>query len=590
MNDNNIKGVGLLAFISENDNSSFVIPSYQRKYVWDFKSQVVDFLNDIVDFTKTLHRERNDAFYFMGTIVIKKDSNLKSRCIVVDGQQRITTLVLIVTCLWKFIEHHTKNEIKKCIQNDMGYDFHKIANQIESNYKSIKQINIEFKDFNDQYGEIKENKFFEKINTHKKFNYLNVYSGLKKYFIETFIHNKNQINTNKIMDFYLSLKKISVALININPLDDEHLIFESINSKGHSLKSSDLIKNFISSKLNEDSFRKIEKIMHKNIGDNSNDLDDFYCQILAIETGVLFKKNGKELYKAFRKYYTDFNNDNANHIIKSSIIWKYIHEYAESNNRKIKFYPLLFANLLNYYSIIHVSIDQNSNIDIENLFIKKINNKNVEFVLMFLSKLVVSRTLVSFGRVEGNRTYASMAYKLNARSDILPSLDYRNIFIEKIVSKLKGSSSEYRFPKWSEINSVDDKKVLYPKLKNQLKWIFLTMEFNESDSRVYWPNKHLLSIEHIFPQKPIKNYFLKCNDTDDLENWLDTIGNLALTDVNSKLSNLTIDKKNEILKNSSYLKMNKLIYEYDEWNLKKLKERATKLISEIDLIWELSKE
>lgn len=255
---------------------------------------------------------------------------------------------------------------------------------------------MNFKEFDDQYAKIRENIFLEKLNNNKSDNYQKIYSNL----------------------------------ININPHDDEHLIFESINSKGMSLSSSDLIRNFILSKLNEKDFNNFEKIMHKNIGTNSNDLDDFYCQILAIKTGQLFKKNGKKLYIEFRKNYFYFNANDNNYIIKSSLIWYQIHEIVKDIKKQdIKYYPLLYSNLLNYYSIIHVSIEKNSNIDIENLSITINNKGNVNFMFMFLSKLVVSRTLVSFGRVEGNRTYPSLSFKLNNSFNKNGS-DFENLFLK----------------------------------------------------------------------------------------------------------------------------------------------------------------
>lgn len=71
----------------------FVIPSYQRGYRWE-EEQIIELLNDLSTFVKSA-KDQNE-FYCLQPVVVVEDSQKKGRYIVVDGQQRLTTLMLII--------------------------------------------------------------------------------------------------------------------------------------------------------------------------------------------------------------------------------------------------------------------------------------------------------------------------------------------------------------------------------------------------------------------------------------------------------------------------------------------------------------
>ncbi|UJH92088.1 DUF262 domain-containing protein [Antarcticibacterium sp. 1MA-6-2] len=84
-----------LKTISELQEFNFFIPSYQRGYRWSTK-EVVELLNDISNFTPRLIEEHSDekTWYCLQPIVVKKIENGKYE--VIDGQQRLTTIYLIL--------------------------------------------------------------------------------------------------------------------------------------------------------------------------------------------------------------------------------------------------------------------------------------------------------------------------------------------------------------------------------------------------------------------------------------------------------------------------------------------------------------
>lgn len=80
--------------VKDLENKKFLIPSYQRGYRWD--NEVNALLDDIRDFTN--YKKSDNDFYSLQPIVVKKDEN---KYIVIDGQQRLTTIFLII----KYIEN-----------------------------------------------------------------------------------------------------------------------------------------------------------------------------------------------------------------------------------------------------------------------------------------------------------------------------------------------------------------------------------------------------------------------------------------------------------------------------------------------------
>ncbi|MFA9422274.1 MAG: DUF262 domain-containing protein, partial [Sedimentibacter sp.] len=93
----------------------FYIPSYQRGYRWDEK-QVIDLLEDIYEFMHKSNK-KDGEFYCLQPIVIKRNDE---RCEVIDGQQRLTTIMIIQRFLsgdTYSIEYATRKGSKEYLEN-----------------------------------------------------------------------------------------------------------------------------------------------------------------------------------------------------------------------------------------------------------------------------------------------------------------------------------------------------------------------------------------------------------------------------------------------------------------------------------------
>ena len=200
-------------------NEQFLIPAYQRRYAWQWK-QCKELFNDI----KYL---ANDDSHLLGNLVclIGAHSANINQLEVIDGQQRITTLSLLLTALSHAFTEKGDDEADK-IQGLLK----------SSGVDRVKHNKVEL-------GELDNP------------DYIKVLNGLD---LDT-IHNENiqknlsyfkewisELSDEEFNSFYYKLMdKVSVIRLDVFQAKDAYKLFETINNRGLSLSSTDIIKNFL---------------------------------------------------------------------------------------------------------------------------------------------------------------------------------------------------------------------------------------------------------------------------------------------------------------------------------------------------------
>ena len=195
------------------------IPYYQRNYDWK-KSNCERLMEDLY----ILHKD-NVPEHFFGSIVIKP-GNLSSQTIVIDGQQRITTISLLMLAIYNYLNI---NDINSEYNIDILYSNYLVNREMKK--KENIKLHSNPRDL-EAYKLLFKNPTFHKqaSNITKNYNYF--YNEIEKQLIE-------------IDDLIESIEKLVFIEINLNaPNDDPQLIFESLNSTGLELSESDK-KRFI---------------------------------------------------------------------------------------------------------------------------------------------------------------------------------------------------------------------------------------------------------------------------------------------------------------------------------------------------------
>lgn len=215
------------------------IPRFQRPYSWD-KDNVDDFWSDVVS--------SDSAEYFIGSFVLYKKKGDSDTYFVVDGQQRLTTVVLFLAALRNAFDSLGMKTLAKGIQKriereDIEDEKHFVLDS-ETPYPFLQEFIL-------KHGkpELKKKRGREEEALETAFQYLDakIASALAAIDTDASVIGKNkakakQKKLEEIRDALLALQLITVELDNE---DDAYLVFETLNTRGKDLGVADLVKNLL---------------------------------------------------------------------------------------------------------------------------------------------------------------------------------------------------------------------------------------------------------------------------------------------------------------------------------------------------------
>ncbi|WP_054750709.1 DUF262 domain-containing protein [Lacticaseibacillus thailandensis] len=223
------------------ENSNFAVPAYQRGYAWDV-NQWEDFWSDLQEVVSS-----DEDDHFLGQVVV---NNLDGRAYIVDGQQRVTTVVIMLALLRDQFAHLTdspKAQVRaEDIQNDLicrngNYVFTQ-SEQLSDYFRQLIQVPNEFEAYS------KQAKIDSEKNFVKAYNYFNnkIQAAFKTR--KTIPERLEYLELQKKM----LLEHEFVMLISTNDESSAFIIFETLNARGRDLDSSDLLKNHLFRKAKGD--------------------------------------------------------------------------------------------------------------------------------------------------------------------------------------------------------------------------------------------------------------------------------------------------------------------------------------------------
>lgn len=280
------KGNNLKDFLSIN-KVQFVIPVYQRNYDWSIV-ECEQLLSDIL-----LVGKGSENNHFIGSIVYIHDgiyttSDVKE-FVIIDGQQRLTTITLIYLALCHFAKKRNKKDKAEEILNTI------IQNQ--------------YVERNDQLLKLKQTE-----PNHSILEYLanenspHEYKGFSR-MVENYIFFKKEINDDNFLNIIKGLEKLLFVEISLERgRDDPQRIFESLTSTGLELTQADLIRNYIlmglAPKMQAQVFDKYWKSIENNAKDeqkNTSRVSDYIRDYLTIQNNII--PNKSKVYKEFKNKY-----------------------------------------------------------------------------------------------------------------------------------------------------------------------------------------------------------------------------------------------------------------------------------------------
>lgn len=566
------------------------VPFYQRKYEWE-EDQVVKLLEDIKD-------NKNNEYYLGSLIFKEKGHNTK---VVIDGQQRLTTIWLIMRCIYDICNLKLKSnssssldgliEIKEKI--DAEFKFFAFY---ASNYKNGKQLSKIIKEGADSA---------EQNNNHYLTNYHIIMGWLKT-------------NVVDIEEFYYSLNKIIFALISIDEKNDEYVLFSQINSTGKKLTDFDLVRNSLFSNvynliaIDQDDAEEFEDKLDvfNVIFDENNTTNDEKDELLKYYLTYKYERfvtdKNYEIYKEFTKLANreEFKLNQMSlykDLCTFGLIYNFIKQsYTKYNFKFNRCLELLRSNFGTYVTLIasvFLTVLDSENLDYvhNKVMISKEDEEIIYKALKLIEIYLIRRTFCNYSGKNYNRSFPDLVKKirLNFQGN---KEDYPNLLYTILYKKpnepgnlIDDKTDTYRMPNDNEFEHNFLNRDIYNGNNKFCKNFFIRLSREKNEDKINFKN---YTVEHVMPQnleKWIEDGFVDYNP-DEVERLKHTIGNLTITPYNSKYSNSTFkEKQYQMGESESFVINNYFIKNPDlsVWNTDEISKRSKILLAVVNNIWSL---
>jgi uncharacterized protein with ParB-like and HNH nuclease domain len=532
-----------------------VIPLFQRPYTWD-NEQWKTLWNDILACRSS---DEKLSPHFMGAIVSLSVTTTPvgvNKHLIIDGQQRLTTVSLLLCALRPFMDDKVRDRIQDFLINrhDEGGDKLKVmpTHDDKGPYDSLvsQRPRPEIKS-----QILKANDFFKKK-------------------LEN-VEDDEGVTPSQVLDIIESA--LRVVMINLDSeTEDPYEIFESLNFKGTALSPADLVRNFILMKyrhsLGDDGEQKrVFDEYWQPIEQNCKDADlpqflMHYCRMSGREV------RKKAIYPQFKAH--------MDGVAKSA------GPALEEELRRLKSFSAIYPRLFQP--------------ELE-------SDERVARSLRLFNSLGVTVCYPVLLRIFGLEHSGAIV-----RGETTKALSLiEDYLIRRAVCNLKNNALDSMFSQilvdWVDSSPAEFIRAQFTKQTGNLRWP-REAEFIEqfatapqygrkSTSYVLWQiersyghkevvKEDEITIEHILPQTPCEEWYSGLSDAEckELERWADTYGNLTLTGYNPELGNAPFEKKRGIYTQSN-LQMTKDVANESGWSVDSIRARGQRLARTACEIW-----
>lgn len=547
----------LLEFIKK--SNQFSIPIYQRLYSWTEK-ECERLWNDII----TTGSKKDIPSHFIGSIMyIEKGLYQISKpepLLIIDGQQRLTTVSLLLEALARKIGD---NEIIDGFSERKIREYY-LINPLEDGDRKYKLL-------------LSQNDRSTYISIIDQKEYPKEFSVRIKDIFEYFTNKIDELSENDIQNLCLGLLKLFIVDISLNrDHDNPQLIFESMNSTGKDLSQADLIRNFmlmrlegdIQKRLYEDYWRPMEVEFGQEA--YSSYFDSFMRHYLTMKTGNI--PNINAVYEEFKKYFYNSQRDNEEELKKLKKYAAYFCAMAldkeEDKELKEAFSDLRELKVdVSYPLLLELYNDYKIGILSKNDFIE---------IIRLIESYVFRRAVCGIPTNSLNKTFASFGKSI-----------IKEKYLESVKAHFNKMTSYRRFPNDEEFVTELTCRDLY-NFRSRSYWL-RRLENHDRKERV---NVSEYTIEHILPQNNDLNLDWRRALGPDWEKiqqkYVHTIGNLTLTGYNSEYSDKFFTDKRDMKGGfrESPLKLNRELANLETWNEEKILQRAENLAKEALKVWQ----
>lgn len=539
-----------------NGFKQFIIPVYQRLYSWD-EAQCNRLWQDIVAMQKN-----GRIGHFVGSIVNIAEVAMPTgvqKFMIIDGQQRMTTLTLLLVALRDYaVAHPNDTSINApminsmCLKNDYqtGDDRYKLFLTAADRDTLIQLIEA-----------------------------MPIPEGVSNRIVDNYRFFAKKVAMMEITpaQIYESIGKLQIVNITLDrQVDDPQAIFESLNSTGKELSESDLIRNYVLMGLDneeqtyvyENLWRPTELLFEPD--PQSQVMDKFFRDYLTMKQGRI--PNINRVYETFKQYHLNCEFTSVRDLCQDLFTYARIYTdifYCRSLNKKI-------LDLYNEIRALQMEVTfpflLRVHSDRDNGFI---SDEELCEIMKLCISYIFRRAICAIPTNSLNKTFATLKNEIRP-NEYLTSI--KAFFVLR--ESYKVFPGDERF-----IREFTSRDIYNMRIRN---YILNRLENHGNKNVVLVDN---LTIEHIMPQNPkLPNGWREAlgDNADDVHKRLvHTIGNLTLTAYNPEMSDASFADKLIIeggLRQSG-LRLNSYVIMQNEWNERTITERS-RLLGELALkIW-----
>lgn len=562
------KECNLQSIFSENKN--YFIPAYQRPYSWDAENarQLVD------DLYQNYLSDGKE--YFIGSMICTNRKEEGKGFEVVDGQQRLTTISIIISELKGVVKKQTvKDDLQKRILPIDAYS--------DKTEQPRLLVRAKERDLYNYYILQGQKEYLPQKLTDTESLFVDNAKTIRDYFNEISNCDKEKEDLLRGFAKYL-LQNVFVVFVQTNDFASSFRLFNVLNNRGLSLSNSDLLKSALfesaSAAGTASDVAQIESLWAK--------LEDTVVGIKNIDAvGVKSIDNFMTLHQMSEK-------NSLNRVFKRGFDYFFdVLGKEEYSNDAVKMLKKLVGSANNYEKII-----ENDVFDVASQ--KRINSLKclvadewIPPVLAFLNKsntecAVINEDQFSIFLSVFEKVYMHGWFKKEMKNKRLAvcysaiSAINNNKKLSEIIEIISGCTSNDKF-----FDSLDD--CLYESRPNQISFIkavLLRIDSEQQDESVKKTYKGSITIEHILPQKMEDEYWINRFTAQDHGLWGHRFGNLTLISrsKNSEAKNSNFEKKKQIYVGSSF-DITKNLCQLSDWGVKELSNRHEAFKNKIKELW-----
>lgn len=553
---------------------NYIVPPFQRDYSWE-ESDWNELWQDIV----SLLNDEPYSFHYMGYLVLQSEDTKNFK--IVDGQQRITTISIIILAACSIFDDLINNNIdteqnktmkEKFISSYIGYtdpvlicEHTKLQlNKNNDNYYQTylaTLAKLPQRNLNNSEHKLRKSFFFFK-------------KEMENYLSE--IHDKGT-GLAKLIVFIT--EKLCFTTITVSNEINAFKVFETLNARGVKLSSTDLLKNYIFSIITNESthnneLRHLENRWERIVSILGNDELTELVRIYWNSKNKLARK--KELFKTIKS--TIKTKEDAFNLLKEidncAEVYSALKDTKDSNfwDDEEKHYLELLFNIFNVkqpFSMLIACYNAFYNND----------RKGFKKILKYIT-IITFRYNIICGMLphEQERLYSSISQGISLESYGVSKV------LKNLKIKLYPSDDTFK-------NDFSNKIIKTGNNRNTklIKYILTEIEKSITNSTSYY-DLNTVTVEHILPKSPSDEWNIG-NDY-HFDNLVHRIGNMCLlaSNDNKKIGNKSFEYKKPSYINSKFDITKYIGSNYEEWNENSIIERQKFLAKKALNIWSLNDE